>query len=143
MVQFYWGSDKERLAPMGIPMYIRMSGLERRTTAATFPSNVGWERDLEDDQDYNAEVDKKMRNNGFMKGANCYCDGGTGMAVMARADPLIIRRIIVREPMKADETYYLRFKTVLDDASREFYVDYLEYCPKEVYDNPETPEDIW
>ena len=143
MVQFYWGNDKERLAPMGIPMDIRMSGLERRTTAGTFPSNVGWERDLEDDQDYNAEVDKKMRNNGFMKGANCYCDGGTGMAVMARADPLIIRRIIVREPMKADETYYLRFKTVLDDASREFYVDYLEYCPKEVYDNPETPEDIW
>lgn len=143
MVQFYWGSDQGRLAPMGIPMDIRMSGLERRTTAGTFPSNVGWQYDVEDDPDFNAEVDKKMRNNGFMKGANCYCDGGTGMAIMARADPLIIRRIIVREPMKADLTYYLRFKTVLDDASREFYVDYLEYCPKEVYDNPETPEDIW
>ena len=65
------------------------------------------------------------------------------MNIMARADPLIIRRVIVREPMKADETYYVRFKTVLDDASREFYVDFLEFCPKEVYDNPETPEDIW
>ena len=45
--------------------------------------------------------------------------------------------------MEPDKTYYLRFKTVLDDPTREFYVDYLEYCPKEVYDNPETPEDIW
>ena len=96
-----------------------------------------------DDDDYNAEVDKKMRNNGFMKGAEIYCDGGQGLSKMARADPLIIRRIIVRETMDPDETYYLRFKTVLDDASREFYVDYLEYCPKEVYDNPEVPEDIW
>lgn len=45
--------------------------------------------------------------------------------------------------MKADETYYLRFKSVLDDQTREFYMDFLEFCPKEVYDNPETPEDIW
>ena len=143
MVQFYWGSDLNNLPPMGIPLDIRMSGLERRTTAGTFPSNVGWLPDVEDDDAFNAEVDKKMRNNGFMKGANIYCDGGQGMNIMARADPLIIRRVIVREPMKADETYYVRFKTVLDDASREFYVDFLEFCPKEVYDNPETPEDIW
>ena len=142
MVQFYWGSDIDRLAPMGIPMDIRMSGLERRTTAGTFPSNVGWESDTGDD-DYDSEVDKKMRNNGFMKGAELYCDGGTGIAKMARADPLIIRRIILRQPMDPDKTYYIRFKTVLDDATREFYVDYLEYCPKEVFDNPETPEDIW
>ena len=142
MVQFYWGDDKDNLPPMGIPLDIRTSGLERRTTSGTFPSNVGWEKDTQDD-DYNAEVDKKLRNNGFMKGAAIYCDGGQGMSVMAREDPVIVRRIIVREHMKADKTYYLRFKSVLDDQSREFYMDYLEYCPKEVYDNPETPEDIW
>ena len=62
---------------------------------------------------------------------------------MARAEPLIIRRILLRQPIKADETYYMRFKTVLDDPSREFYMDFLEYCPKEVYDNPNEPEDIW
>lgn len=142
MVQFYWGDDRDRLAAMGIPMDIRMSGLERRTTAGTFPSGVGWEADTEDD-DTNAEVDKKMRNKGFMKGAELYCDGAQGLTVMARADPLIIRRVILREQMDPDKTYYLRFKTVLDDPTREFYVDYLEYCAKEVYDNPERPEDIW
>jgi len=142
MVQFYWGHDRDRLAAMGIPMDVRMSGLERRTTAGTFPSGVGWEPDSEDD-DANAEVDKKMRNKGFMKGAELYCDGAQGVSVMARADPLIIRRVILREQMDPEKTYYLRFKTVLDDPTREFYVDYLEYCAKEVYDNPETPEDIW
>ena len=142
MVQFYWGHDRDRMAAMGIPMDVRMSGLERRTTAGTFPSGVGWEPDSEDD-DANAEVDKKMRNKGFMKGAEIYCDGAQGMSVMARADPLIIRRVILREQMDPDKTYYLRFKTVLDDPTREFYVDYLEFCPKEVYDNPNTPEDIW
>lgn len=142
MVQFYWGENKDNLPPMGIPLDIRTSGLERRTTSGTFPSNVGWEKDTQDN-DYNAEVDKKLRNNGFMKGAEIYCDGGQGLSVMARADPVIVRRIIVREEMKADKTYYLRFKSVLDDQTREFYMDYLEYCPKEVYDNPNTPEDIW
>lgn len=142
MVQFYWGHDRDRLAAMGIPMDVRMSGLERRTTAGTFPSGVGWEPDIDDD-DTNAEVDKKMRNKGFMKGAEIYCDGAQGVSVMARADPLIIRRVILREQMDPDKTYYLRFKTVLDDPTREFYVDYLEYCAKEVYDNPERPEDIW
>ena len=142
MVQFYWGHDRERMAAMGIPMDVRMSGLERRTTAGTYPSGVGWEKDTDDD-DYNAEVDKRMRNKGFMKGAEIYCDGAQGMTEMARADPLIIRRVILREQMDPDKTYYLRFKTVLDDPTREFYVDYLEFCPKEVYDNPMTPEDIW
>lgn len=142
MVQFYWGYDRNHLTAMGIPLDIRMSGLERRTTAGTFPSGVGWERDTDDD-DYNAEVDRRMRNNGFMKGAEIYCDGGQGIEKMARADPLIVRRVILRETMDPDKTYYLRFKTVLDDPTREFYVDYLEFCPKEVFDNPETPEDIW
>ena len=24
-----------------------------------------------------------------------------------------------------------------------FYMDFIEYCAKEIYDNPEKPEDIW
>ena len=45
--------------------------------------------------------------------------------------------------MNPDETYYLKFKTVLSDKNKQFYMDYIEYCAKEVYDNPMTPEDIW
>jgi hypothetical protein len=54
-----------------------------------------------------------------------------------------MRRIVLRENMKANETYYIQFKSVLEDAETEFYMDYIEFCPKEVYDNPQTPEDIW
>ena len=39
--------------------------------------------------------------------------------------------------------YYIRFKSVLDDENKEFFMDYFEYVAKEVYDNPEEPEDIW
>ena len=53
------------------------------------------------------------------------------------------RRIIVREAMSPDVTYYLRFKTVQENRQKQLFVDYLEWCPKEVYDNPVTPEDIW
>jgi hypothetical protein len=54
-----------------------------------------------------------------------------------------MRRIVLRENMKANETYYIQFKSVLEDAETEFYMDYIEFCPKEVYDNLQTPEDIW
>ena len=26
---------------------------------------------------------------------------------------------------------------------KELYMDYMEWCPKEVYDNPSNPEDVW
>ena len=45
--------------------------------------------------------------------------------------------------MDPNETYYLRAKSVLDSDKTEFMMDILEICPKEVYDNPENPEDIW
>ena len=78
-----------------------------------------------------------------MKGCNQYCAGGPGTSAMMRASNICIRRIIIRETMDPDETYYIRFKTVMDDKTRFFYMDYMEYCAKDVYDNPEKPEDIW
>ena len=77
-----------------------------------------------------------------MQGAaqQCTRDNTTDQA---RRNEAIIRRIIVRQTMDPDKTYYLRFKTVMDDPTRFLYMDYLEYVAKEVYDNPETPEDIW
>ena len=142
MVQFYWGDDFDNLAPMGIPMDLRIGGNERRTTAGTFPSGIGWAPDTDDD-DYNAELDKKLRMNNFMKGANLYCAGNPGHSVMARNDEFSTRRILLRQFMDPDKVYYIRFKQVLDNPNLQFYMDYMEFCPKEVYDNPEEPEDIW
>ena len=132
MCQVYFGSDKNRMPAVGIPLDLRIGGTHEL---------LGWTADSPTDDDLNAENDKKMRNNGFMKGAENYCIGsGT---VTARAEKTTPRRIIVRQEMNPDETYYLKFKTVLSDKNKQFYMDYIEYCAKEVYDNPMTPEDIW
>ena len=129
--QVYWGSNKKMLKNQGIPVNMQLGGQDEM---------LGWEKDGEDD-DANAEVDKKMRNNGFMKGPE-YIQAW-GQSETNRMKEESTRRIIVREPMSPDETYYLRFKTVQDLTEKQLFVDYLEWCPKEVYDNPERPEDIW
>ena len=143
MCQVYWGHDKDNLAAQGIPLDVRMGGQYRYTSAGNFKSTVGWVEDDEEDMDYNAEVDKKMRNNGFMKGPEHYIAGLPGGTLTSRDDVNTLRRIMVRETMDPDKVYYIRFKSVLDDVNKEFYMDYIEFCAKEVYDNPETPEDIW
>lgn len=133
MCQVYFGSNKDHMPAIGIPLDLRIGGES---------DIVGWEEDLKDDDDYNAETDKKMRNKGFMKGAEAYHAGGQG-AKTGRATQTTTRRIIVRQEMDPNKTYYLKFKSVLDLTEKEFYMDYIEYCAKEVYDNPNKPEDIW
>ncbi len=141
MCQVYWGENRDNLPAMGIPLDLRMGGVTRRSTAGNMPSIVGWEADSNDD-DYDAEVDKKMRNNDFMKGPVIYSftPGGSNYA---RTSETTIRRIIVREYMSPDKVYYVKFKNVLDEEDKQHYMDYLEFCAKEVYDNPVEPEDIW
>ena len=133
--QVYWGTRRDQLIAQGIPVNMALGGND--------PTNMlGWEVDTEDD-DYNAEVDKKMRNNGFMKGPE-YIVANPGGRETNRLNAGATRRIVVREPMSPDATYYMRFKTVQPDYNqKQLFVDYLEWCPKEVYDNPESPEDIW
>ena len=130
IVQFYFGTDKERLAPTGIPVDL--------TKAGTDPS-FGYEADT-DDEYHNIEVDKHMRNNNRMRGemsitnSNGPCRTGS---------PNNLRHILVRQTLDPNETYYLRLKSVLDSNKKEMYMDYLEWCAKEIYDNPVEPEDIW
>lgn len=142
IVQFYWGKDLNHLAPMGIPIDLRTGGLNRRTRLGFFPSDTGWEQDTDDDE-YNAEVDKRMRTKDWMKGALIQCMTANTTTYSARTNEMCIRRILVRQTMDPDETYYIRFKTVIDDPYTYLYMDYFEYVAKEIYDNPEEPEDIW
>lgn len=130
--QIYFGTDLDHLYPAGIPLDMR--------TAAT---QEGWEADTEDD-DYNAEVDKRLRNKGYMKGLASY-SGTAGGTDYARKAEHLGRRILVRQVLDPDKTYYLRMKSCLDidRENAQLYMDVMEMCPKSVFDNPETPEDIW
>lgn len=144
MVQVYFGSDRDNMHAQGIPMDLRQGGDNtRHTKGGNIVSDIGWEVDNSKDDDYNAEVDKKLRNNDYMKGCNIMAAGGPGTSTMMRANNTCLRRILLRQKMDPNKTYYIRFKTVLDDPATYLYMDYLEYCAKEVYDNPAMPEDIW
>ena len=141
MAQVYFGTDRNNMYVTGIPMDLRLGGLEMRQPSGTSPSNVGWEADT-DDEEYNDRVTKAMRTKGFMKAPYSWCNAnGNGSPV--RTFHYMSRRIILSAFLQPYQNYYIRFKSVLDGQSYEFYMDYFEYVAKEVYDNPEEAEDIW
>ena len=136
IAQVYFGTNPDKLPVAGIPLDLTMDCRDELTA-----KKVGWEKDT-NDEDYNAEKDKSMRNNGYMKGPKSIWgnDGQTERDYNHREN---IRHIFVRQTLDPNETYYIRLKSVLDKESKEFYMDFIEYCAKEIYDNPEEPEDIW
>ena len=143
MCQIYFGDDPYNLPAAGIPLDMRMAGKNLYLKSGTLngASTVGWEEDTEDPY-YNDQIDKQMRSNGFMKAPNCFTQS-YGSSTSCRSDEQVLRRIVVSEYLYPEKTYYLRFKNVLDAEYAECFMDYIEYCAKEVYDNPEESEDIW
>lgn len=138
--QLYFGDNPNNLPVAGIPLNLNLATDTDRKTGTD--SNFGWERDTEDD-DYNAEVDKRMHNNMVMKGSKSVTRYQSQTSERDYSERENVRRIFVRQTLDPNKTYYMKIKSVLDTDQKEFYMDYLEYCPKEVYDNPNEPEDIW
>ena len=138
MAQLYFGTNKKNLVAVGLPLDLRLK-----------PSNpaIGWEADGDDEElnDYN---DKVMRTHGYMKPP--MHDGITNGGVVRESlrnttsyvNYLRLRKIIYTGNLKPEETYYLRIKSVLDNTSTQFVMDWMEYAPKNVY-NGEEPEDKW
>lgn len=141
--QPYFGTDPDNLRPLGMPIDLRQSGDNTlHTTSGNIPSNIGYLADTDDDV-YNQMIDNELHENGYMKGCNQYCAGNAGNSSMMRKNNNNLRIVLCSQTMEADKTYYIRFKSVLDDETRQFYMDYFELCPKAVYDNPYESEDIW
>ena len=136
VAQIYFGSNPDKLPVTGIPMDLTMD-----CRNALDAQKVGWVLDSPTDDDYNAQIDKNMRNNGYMKGPKSInSNDGTERDWNDREN---IRHIFVRQTLDPNETYYIKLKSVLDSDRKEFYMDFIEYCAKEIYDNPNEPEDIW
>ena len=128
MAQIYIGTNPNNLPAVGIPIDLRLTG-----------TSFGWVSDTELDADGIEENDKAMRNNDYMKGPN-YFYPGDGQA--GRVSSICLRRIIYRGQLEAGKTYYVRFKSVLESKSTEFFYDYLEFVPRSVY-NGDVAEDKW
>ncbi len=130
MAQIYLGTNPNNLPPVGIPLDLRVEG----TT-----TSVGWvsDTDLGSDEAID-EKDKAMRNLGYMKGPKYFYPAS---GISGRDCRNCLRRIIFTGQFEAGETYYIRFKSVLQ-SSAEFFFDYLEIVPKTIY-NGEVAEDKW
>ena len=80
-----------------------------------------------------------MHNRGYMKGPNTQAEGASKNNI-ARKQSNHLRRIVATQTLEPGKNYYLRFRSV-DETAKEFMFDYLELCPKSVYDNPLVQED--
>lgn len=131
MAQIYFGTNKNNLPAIGIPLDLRQS-------SGTQQISTGWVADpTSTDELAIQENTKSMRNLGFMKGPKYFSlSGGTGRSFWR-----CLRKIIYTGTLEAGKTYYIRFKSVLEQDA-EFFYDYLEFVPKTVYAG-ETAEDVW
>lgn len=144
MVQCYLDEESDFPAtPTCLP-------IDQRENANTeWPAGL-WVADEANQNDEMAcrESDQNLRNQGFLKGPQYICmDGTQGKTTIrnhagdSKYGPSL-RYILSRRYFDKNKTYYLRFKNVLTNPNTQFFLDYFEFCPSEVYANPEG-EDIW
>ena len=103
MAQVYFGTDRNWMPAAGIPLDLRLGGLEKRMPSGASPSNVGWEEDT-DDEEYNDQVTKAMRTKGFMKAPNSWTNQ-LGSSTSVRTYHYMSRRILVNTYLQPYQNY--------------------------------------
>lgn len=136
MCQIYMGEEPNKLLPVGLPFDMRDVPSETEVNPA-----IPWVKDGEDDQT-NIENDKNLRNQGYMKGPRYFFRGNGDGSGNIRDYSGAIRRIVTVMDMKAGKSYYIRFKSALKKLDSQFFMDFFEYAPSNIF-NGATPEDIW
>ena len=135
MMQVYVGTDKNNLTAIGLPIDMRY---DENTP------HICYFIDTEDVQE-NIRLERNMRNHDVMKGTNCYGSISSAGTTGGRNDGFALhklRHILYRGYVSKDKTYYLRFKTILNNPAAHLDIDYMEWCPKSVYAGVD-PEDYW
>lgn len=117
--------------PIGIPLDLRIQANDPK---------IGYIADnVTDDNGF--ENDKTMHNRGYMKAPTTFNTTG---GIIARNNPTALRRIIGTFTFNDYKAHTLRFKSVLNDQSKQCMMDYFEYVPKSIYSpatgEPETRE---
>ena len=120
VIQVYLNNE-----PCGIPVDLRVYGAD---------PNIGWTEDT-DDPEENTANDKAMHNRGYMKGMDSYRPWDADHPL--RGNNWNLRRVLTTQYLTPEQTYYLRFRQVLDDPDRYWSFDYIELCPKSIYGSPQ------
>lgn len=134
MCQVYFGTNPKNLEAIGLPLDMRI----QQNSAVT-----GFETDDPKDENYNREIDKNMRNHGYMKAPKYYgISSGGAVSVNNRDTERVRRAILYTGTLDPEKTYYVRFKNVLENTSSQLFLDYIELVPKSVWAGEEG-EDAW
>ena len=122
--------------PCGIPLDIRIGGTN---------ASIGWksDTDLGDDEAINA-YDKAMHNRQWMKGPLSYgstAQDGSGSRNPMRNTANQLRRIWAVFHSDGKTEHWVRVQQKLESTNGTFPFDYIELCPRSVYNNELYPED--
>jgi len=140
MLQFYLGSSSELTTMKALDIPLDMRVVPVNNSDLTPDVNTGW-CDWARCDDKGVETDANMRNLGYMRGP-LYYTVGVNSGNYARSNREDLRRILAKQEFKQDE-YWLRFKTVLEGDAWQFHLDYIEFCPENVYNNTRYVEDMY
>ena len=118
----------------------KICGLPIKTDIEPTDPCIGW-RDDNDTYDNGLEVDKEMRNKGWMKAPDAYLVSG----IPARARDAHLRRIATTAYLSQGE-HWIRFSEFLNSAiSSEYFLtqllNYIEIVPLHIISDPTKPED--
>jgi len=145
MVQVYLGNSPTNTTPVSLPID------QRESVDLILPGidnvNEWWECEDVDDATIR-ERDRILRNQGYMKAAKYFtlCDGTAAtncrdMSGNSSYGPAV-RRILTTAYFEANKTYYLRFKSVLENDNAQLMLDYFEFVPQSIA-NGAKAEDVW
>ena len=137
MLQFYLGSSSELSSMKALDIPVDMRIIPANNANLTPDVVTGW-CDWTRLDDKGVESDANMRNLGYMRGPLFY----TFRSNPARSHPQDLRRIITKQEFKQGD-YWLRCKSVIANPQGEFHLDYIEFCPENVYNNTRYVEDMY
>ena len=123
--------------PCGIPLDMRKDGAD--PSIGNKPDG-----DIGDDEAINA-YDKALHNRGWMKGPNSYGpigQDGNSSPYWMRQGMTMMRRIWTTFHSDGKTDHYVRVQQKLDMGDMgTFAFDFIELCPRSVYNNEYYPED--
>ncbi|MDP4276094.1 MAG: fasciclin domain-containing protein [Bacteroidota bacterium] len=141
--QIYFGYNRKNMQPVGIPLDMNLIGSNPKV-------GMMMDNGLFDDINGNVENnttgfvtltenDKAMRNLGYMKGPNALYRVGKDRVtpgVKVVNNWWYLRRIITTQTLD-NKPFYLRFRKVDERTGRILNLDFIEICPKSVYNGSE------
>ena len=140
MLQFYMGSSSDLTTMKALDIPLDMRIIPANNADLTPDVYTGW-CDWTRLDDKGIESDANMRNLGYMRGP-LYYTVGVNTGNYARSNPKDLRRIIAKQYFKQGD-YWVRFKSVIENPQGEFHLDYIEFCPENVYNNTRYVEDMY